>query len=82
MLLSPEARVDLQTGRHGPVAGHQVCFFPSPVREDKCWGHRCDSLTLLVLPSVSLLVNSQDAESITWPDAILVTACVMGSGAE
>lgn len=59
-----------------------VSFFPSPVRENKFWGSRCDSLNLFMPPPVSLLMNSQDAESITWPDAMLVTVCVIRSGPE
>lgn len=71
-------KVDLQTGRLGPP----ILFFPSLVRENKFLGHRCDSLNLFMPPPFSLLVNSQDAESISWPDGMLVTACVIRSGAE
>lgn len=37
---------------------------------------------LIMPPPFSLLVNSQDAGGISWPDGMLVTACVIRSGAE
>ena len=84
----PPATVGLKPGwicRQAGLGHHfrpPISFFPSPVKENKFWGSGCDLLNLLMPPLVSLLVNCQDAESITWPDAMLVTAYVIRSGAE
>lgn len=60
-----------------------IKFSPSPMRKKKkFWESRCDPLNLFVPLPVSLLLKSQDAESITWPDVMLVTARAIRCGAE